>query len=126
MDPHLEDQPLRKVEVSASFSSTAGFGQVGWSKAEEETLVNKFDRHILPGLSVLYLLCFLDRTYVEFWITSNYQGISGMQGKLSTGMSLTKQTPGIRARLGNERERLQSRSLSILHHVSPPRCKHGF
>jgi len=61
---NIEDQSLvpQKVEISASFSSTAGFGSVGWSREEEETLVRKFDRHILPGLAVLYLLNFLDRT----------------------------------------------------------------
>ena len=60
----IEDQPLapRKLEISTSFSSAAGFGSVGWSQAEESRLVHKFDKHILPGLSVLYLLCFLDRT----------------------------------------------------------------
>jgi hypothetical protein len=50
-----------KAEASASFSSTAGSGNVGWSREEEEALVRKFDWRILPGLSILYLLCFLDR-----------------------------------------------------------------
>lgn len=46
-----------------SFSSTAGSGGIGWSYQEEQYLVRKFDWRILPGLSCLYLLCFLDRTY---------------------------------------------------------------
>lgn len=46
-----------------SFSSTAGYGGIGWSYQEEQYLVRKFDWRILPGLSCLYLLCFLDRTY---------------------------------------------------------------
>ena len=50
------------VEAYTSFSSTAGYGNVGWSREEEQALVRKFDRRILPGLSVLYLLCYLDRT----------------------------------------------------------------
>ena len=62
MDSQVEDQTIKTVEAATSFSSTAGFGKVGWRKEEEDNLVNKFDRHILPGLSVLYLLCFLDRT----------------------------------------------------------------
>lgn len=53
-----------KAEVSASYSSTAGYGNVGWSPEEEKALVRKFDWRILPGLSILYFLCFLDRTYV--------------------------------------------------------------
>jgi hypothetical protein len=44
-----------------SFSSTAGYGGIGWSYQEEQYLVRKFDWRILPGLSCLYLLCFLDR-----------------------------------------------------------------
>ena len=50
-----------KVEASASFSSTSGYGNVGWSHEEERAVVRKFDWRILPGLSVLYFLCFLDR-----------------------------------------------------------------
>lgn len=49
------------VEASASFSSTAGYGNVEWSQEEEKAVVRKFDWRILPGLSVLYFLCFLDR-----------------------------------------------------------------
>jgi hypothetical protein len=49
------------IEASGSYSSTAGYGSVGWSQEEEKALVRKFDWHILPGLSGLYLLCFLDR-----------------------------------------------------------------
>jgi hypothetical protein len=45
-----------------SFSSTAGYGGIGWSYQEEQYLVRKFDWRILPGLSALYLLCFLDRS----------------------------------------------------------------
>jgi len=52
-----------KAEASTSFSSTAGYGNVGWSQEEEKAIVRKFDWRILPGLSVLYFLCFLDRAY---------------------------------------------------------------
>ena len=50
-----------KDEEYSSFSSTAGYGGVGWTQEEEKALVRKFDWRILPGLSVLYLLNFLDR-----------------------------------------------------------------
>lgn len=50
-----------KADPSGSFSSTAGFSSVGWTPEEEQALVRKFDWRILPGLSILYLLCFLDR-----------------------------------------------------------------
>jgi hypothetical protein len=35
---------------------------VTWTPAEEKAVVRRMDWHILPGLSLLYLLCFLDRT----------------------------------------------------------------
>ena len=35
---------------------------ITWTPAEEKALLRKMDLHILPGLSLLYLLCFLDRT----------------------------------------------------------------
>jgi hypothetical protein len=63
MDTPDENLIGTKSEVSASLSSTAGYGNVGWSQEEERALVRKFDWRILPGLSVLYFLCFLDRTY---------------------------------------------------------------
>jgi hypothetical protein len=33
-----------------------------WTPAQEKALVRRMDLRILPGLSLLYLLCFLDRT----------------------------------------------------------------
>jgi hypothetical protein len=35
---------------------------ITWTPAEEKALLRRIDLRILPGLSVLYLLCFLDRT----------------------------------------------------------------
>jgi len=35
---------------------------ITWTPAEEKALLRRMDWHILPGLSLLYLLCFLDRT----------------------------------------------------------------
>ena len=56
--------------LTVSCSSTAGSGSVEWTPEEEKDLVRKFDRRILPGLSALYLLCFLDRTYdsIQFYL----------------------------------------------------------
>jgi hypothetical protein len=72
-----------KVEASASFSSTAGYGNVEWSHEEEKAVVRKFDWRILPGLSVLYFLCFLDRAYpTRSFFFANIQGILGMLGSL--------------------------------------------
>lgn len=61
MDTPDEKLIAGKDEVYSSFSSTAGSGGVGWSQEEEKALVRKFDWRILPGLSLLYLLNFLDR-----------------------------------------------------------------
>ena len=36
--------------------------KVTWTPDEEKSLLRRIDFRILPGLSVLYLLCFLDRT----------------------------------------------------------------
>ena len=36
--------------------------KVTWTPDEEKALLRRIDLRILPGLSVLYLLCFLDRT----------------------------------------------------------------
>ena len=35
---------------------------ITWTPAEEKALLRRMDLRILPGLSLLYLLCFLDRT----------------------------------------------------------------
>jgi hypothetical protein len=35
---------------------------ITWTLAEEKALLRRMDLRILPGLSLLYLLCFLDRT----------------------------------------------------------------
>lgn len=43
-------------------ASPADFDKVNWTPDEEKSLLRRIDLRILPGLSVLYLLCFLDRT----------------------------------------------------------------
>jgi hypothetical protein len=88
MDTPDENLIGTKSEVSASLSSTAGYGNVGWSQEEERALVRKFDWRILPGLSVLYFLCFLDRTYfLPQQNVSNLKGISGMPGAFICAVS---------------------------------------
>jgi len=60
----MKSQPI--VLPNTCFSSAAGSDGVDWTEEEENALVRKFDKRILPGLSALYLLCFLDRTYDIF------------------------------------------------------------
>ena len=60
----MKSQPI--ILSNTSFSSAAGSEGVEWTETEENALVRKFDKRILPGLSALYLLCFLDRTYSTF------------------------------------------------------------
>ena len=36
---------------------------IKWTAEEEKAFLRKIDFYILPGLSLLYLLCFLDRTF---------------------------------------------------------------
>lgn len=45
-------------------SSDENVDDVTWSEAEEKKVRNKLDWQIVPMVTVLYLLCFLDR-YVE-------------------------------------------------------------
>jgi len=50
---------------ASSLESTLQAGTpVEYTPEEEKALLRRIDWHILPGLSVLYLLCFLDRTYL--------------------------------------------------------------
>jgi len=72
----MKSQPI--VLPKTCFSSAAGSDGVDWTEEEENALVRKFDKRILPGLSALYLLCFLDRTYDIF------QGHSLTVGTLET------------------------------------------
>jgi hypothetical protein len=59
---------MEKVEqdtgVDASSVESADAGPaVEYTQAEETKLLRKIDLNVLPPLSILYLLCFLDRTY---------------------------------------------------------------
>ena len=46
---------------SASVESRTLKTPIQYTPEEEKALVRRLDWYILPGLSVLYLLCFLDR-----------------------------------------------------------------
>lgn len=52
-----------KLHDASSLESTVTGTPVEFTPEEEKTLLRRIDWHILPGLSLLYLLCFLDRTY---------------------------------------------------------------
>ena len=48
---------------AASLESTLASGTpVEYTVQEEKQVLRRIDWYLLPGLSVLYLLCFLDRT----------------------------------------------------------------
>jgi hypothetical protein len=47
---------------ASSMESTLAGTPVEYTAEEEKAVLRRIDWHILPGLSVLYLLCFLDRT----------------------------------------------------------------
>ncbi|KAH7024886.1 high-affinity nicotinic acid transporter [Microdochium trichocladiopsis] len=57
---------MPKVEVgSASDSDRAADPELqGWDKAATKRLLRKLDWHLIPFMSLIYLLCFLDRTNI--------------------------------------------------------------
>jgi hypothetical protein len=52
-----------KLNDAMSLESTVTRTPVEFTPEEEKTLLRRIDWHVLPGLSVLYFLCFLDRTF---------------------------------------------------------------
>lgn len=67
------DQP-ELLESGRSDSDVAG--DLEWTEAEETALRHKIDRHIVPIVTILYLLCFLDRANI------GNARIMGMQDEL--------------------------------------------
>jgi hypothetical protein len=69
-----------KLHDASSLESTVTGTPVEFTPEEEKTLLRRIDWHILPGLSVLYLLCFLDRTYgpVETFLTIEISAMLGL------------------------------------------------
>ena len=52
-----------ETEISRMSSPLGGNPlKISWTQNEEKALLRRIDLRILPGLSLLYLLCFLDRT----------------------------------------------------------------
>ena len=62
----VHDVPLRvedtKDEAALSPSSGSEDGQDVYSGINEKALIRKLDRKLLPALTLLYLLSFLDRS----------------------------------------------------------------
>jgi hypothetical protein len=52
-----------KLNDAMSLESTVTRTPVEFTPEEEKTVLRRIDWHVLPGLSVLYFLCFLDRTF---------------------------------------------------------------
>ena len=64
MDPGLNEKiQVPEPEISRMSSPLGGNpAKISWTPNEEKALLRRIDLRILPGLSLLYLLCFLDRT----------------------------------------------------------------
>jgi hypothetical protein len=62
----MEIQAEQKVPNADATSLEDTLGSTGtpveFTSEEEKAVLRRIDWNILPGLSVLYLLCFLDRT----------------------------------------------------------------
>ncbi|KAI9052613.1 hypothetical protein LZ554_003956 [Drepanopeziza brunnea f. sp. 'monogermtubi'] len=56
--------PARTVEKSATTSSIESVEAQGFDLKATKKLVRKIDWHLIPFLSLIYLLCFLDRTNI--------------------------------------------------------------
>lgn len=87
---------------ASSLESTLGGTPVEFTPEEEKTLLRRIDWHILPGLSVLYLLCFLDRTYAYHPLSLLIVGISAMLGLLTCDDVTDRRLQGLEADLGME------------------------
>lgn len=58
--PQLDQEYIgEKSTTTAASHETSDIDE--WTAAEEKALVAKLDRRIVPLVTVLYLLCFLDR-----------------------------------------------------------------
>lgn len=49
-------------DVAVREPSPVDYSEISWKPEEEKTLLRRIDLRVLPGLALLYLLCFLDRT----------------------------------------------------------------
>src|SRR5437762_11519364 len=62
MEKALENGQNPDVGETTRAASPPYPDKVTWTPDEEKSLLRRIDFRILPGLSLLYLLCFLDRT----------------------------------------------------------------
>lgn len=53
-----------KVDVDLIESASSSSSNLGYDAKQESALVRKIDRKLLPLLTILYLLSFLDRTNI--------------------------------------------------------------
>ena len=51
-------------QIDEARSSDENVEQITWTEAEEKKVRNKLDWQIVPMVTVLYLLCFLDRANI--------------------------------------------------------------
>ena len=56
------DTSVTPIDNASLESTTAAGTPVEYTAQEEKSLLRRIDWHVIPGLSLLYLLCFLDRT----------------------------------------------------------------
>jgi hypothetical protein len=69
IDYDKKQEKIEALEVPSSVDPS----EVSWKPDEEKALLRRIDLRILPGLSLLYLLCFLDRTLANSHYNSNFQ-----------------------------------------------------
>lgn len=65
LNPDMADKRQEYIGEKSTTSTTTASNETsdidGWTAAEERALVTKLDLRIVPLVTVLYLLCFLDR-----------------------------------------------------------------
>ena len=61
--PHIMsiEKPVSPTEVEAAERSDDSGEGPSWTEAEETAIRHKLDWQIVPTITILYLLCFLDR-----------------------------------------------------------------
>ncbi|KAK3375649.1 high-affinity nicotinic acid transporter [Lasiosphaeria ovina] len=81
MDEKTAVPPSKAEETSASASLNAPDPEVqGWDELGTKRLLAKLDWHILPIMSIIYLLCFLDRTNIGNARLDNLEADLGLGG----------------------------------------------
>ena len=73
MDGAVEYDKKQEKVAALEAPSPVDPEEVSWKPDEEKALLRRIDLRILPGLSLLYLLCFLDRTLANSRYNSDLQ-----------------------------------------------------